>query len=357
MAVRVEIDQNSGRLDRFLVQLRPEIPRSRWESWIKAGNVLINGVPAFKGGQVLKAGDALETELPDLPPPASHLVPEPMDLPTLFEDDRLWIINKPAGMVVHPGPGHPSGTVLNALLARIGGADQSAETAEWTSRPSQPSVQSALMRSLTLPQSATLSASGPLTDDEDSQAWPGLVHRLDRYTSGCMAMAKDEGAKTCLQTQFKARTVEKTYLAIARQSRKLPELGSLLVDAPIARHRSDRTKMAIQSKGRPAQTRVKVLGKSKGLALVSCDILTGRTHQVRVHMASLGAPLLGDPLYGGATAWQDQDGNAIHCPHPALHAWKLALDHPNGGRISVVAELPELLAKLLLMFDFNSNNS
>jgi len=316
VTIRVEIDKNSGRLDRFLTQLRPEIPRSRWESWIKTGNVLINGVPAFKNGQILKAGDVLETGLPDLPPPAAHLTPEPMDLPTLFEDNRLWIINKPAGLVVHPGPGHPSGTVLNALLARIGGKAQSAENND-------------------------------LEDDEDSQAWPGLVHRLDRYTSGCMAMAKDEDAKTCLQAQFKARSVEKTYLAIVRQSRKLPELGSLLVDAPIARHRSDRTKMAIQSKGRPAQTIVKVLGSFKGLALVSCDILTGRTHQVRVHMANLGAPLLGDPLYGGATAWQDQDGNAIQCPHPALHAWKLALDHPNGNRISVVAELPITLANLL----------
>jgi 23S rRNA pseudouridine1911/1915/1917 synthase len=319
VTIRIEINENSGRLDRFLAVTRPEIPRSRWESWIRAGNVFINGVPAFKNGQTLKAGDVLETELPDLPPPAAHLIPESMDLPTLFEDNRLWIINKPIGLVAHPGPGHPSGTVLNALLARISAPGQSTENTDGE-------------------------------DDEEILIWPGLVHRLDKYTSGCMAMAKDEEAKTCLQAQFKARTVEKTYLAIARQSRKLPEIGSMLIDAPIARHRSDRTKMAIQSKGRSAQTRVKVLSKSKGLALLSCDLLTGRTHQIRVHMASLGAPLLGDPLYGGPTAWQDMDSSAVECPHPALHAWKLTLDHPNGEKLNIIAEIPESLANYISAF-------
>lgn len=319
MDIRVEITENSGRLDRFLTQLRPDIPRSRWELWIRAGNVFINGLPAFKTGRALKAGDALETDLPDLTPPAAHLAPEHMDLPTLFEDNRLWIINKPIGLVSHPGPGHPSGTVLNALLARIGASVQHIENTD----------------------------DG---DDDETRLWPGLVHRLDRFTSGCMAMVKDEEAKTSLQSQFKGRTVEKTYLAITRQSRKLPEAGSLLIEAPIARCRSDRTKMAIQQNGRPAATRVRTLCRSRGLALVSCDLLTGRTHQIRVHLTSLGAPLLGDALYGGAIIWQDSDGNLIECPHPALHAWKLALNHPNGERISVTAELPETFAYLLETF-------
>jgi len=316
VAIRVEIIENKGRLDRFLTHLRPDIPRSRWEIWIRGGNVLINGVPAFKAGQVLKSGDVLETDLPDLAPPAAHLLPESMDLPTLFEDDRLWIINKPVGLVAHPGPGHPSGTVLNALLARIGAA---------------------------APQGENIDDG----DEDELQAWPGLVHRLDRFTSGCMAMAKDEDAKTYLQAQFKERSVEKTYLAIARQSRKLPEVGSLLIDAPIARHRADRTRMTIQQKGRPAQTRVKILAASRGLALLSCELLTGRTHQIRVHLASLGAPLLGDPLYGGPIAWKDLDGNPIECLHPALHAWKLALTHPSGERICVTAEIPESLAAIM----------
>jgi len=326
VAIRVEIIENKGRLDRFLTQLRPDIPRSRWESWIRAGNVFINGIPATKTGQALNTGYLLETELPDLAIPAAHLIPEPMDLPTLFEDDRLWIINKPAGMVVHPGPGHSSGTVLNALLARIGGAPPEAEN----------------------------------DDDEDddeeikltspTNLWPGLVHRLDRYTSGCMAMAKDESAKDCLQAQFKARSVEKTYLAITRQSRKLPEVGSLLIDASIARHRADRARMTIQSNGRSAQTRVKTLSRSRGLALVSCELLTGRTHQIRVHLASLGAPLLGDPLYGGATAWQDLDGVPVECPHPALHAWKLALRHLDGEKVGVTAEIPKVFVDYLCRF-------
>jgi 23S rRNA pseudouridine1911/1915/1917 synthase len=162
-----------------------------------------------------------------------------------------------------------------------------------------------------------------------------------------MAMAKDEEAKDLLQAQFKARTVEKTYLAIARQSRGLPELGSLLVEAPIARHRHDRTKMAIHPSGRPAGTVVKVLQSRGGLALVSCGILTGRTHQIRVHLASLGAPLLGDPLYGGPRAWKGAGGGRVEMPHPALHAWRLALDHPGGGRVSVCAEPPPEFAECL----------
>jgi 23S rRNA pseudouridine1911/1915/1917 synthase len=325
MAIRLEISENEGRLDRFLAKLCPDIPRSRWGAWIRAGNVLVNGSPAYKNGQALKAGDVLETEPPTPSPPAGHLVAEHIDLPALFEDSRLWIINKPMGMVVHPGPGHPSGTVLNALLARIGSV---------------------------APSASPLSQADDAEDDEGEapKGWPGLVHRLDRYTSGCMAMAKDEGAKTCLQAQFKARTVEKTYLALARHSRKLPEVGSLLVDAPIARHRLDRTKMSIQSSGRPAQTKVRVLGTSKGLSLVACDILTGRTHQIRVHLASLGSPLLGDPLYGGAKGWQTPDGEAVERQHPALHAWKLALDHPNGERVAVVAPLPSDLQCLLDAF-------
>jgi 23S rRNA pseudouridine1911/1915/1917 synthase len=313
MGIRLTIDSKKERLDRFLVQLAPGVPRSRWESWIGAGMVLVNGSPALKNGLVLKPGDVLECELPDAVPPATRLEPEDIALPTLFEDGRLWIINKPAGMVVHPGPGHKSGTGLNALLARLG-------------------------------KTSAVEVGGEAADEDAGdvapQAWPGLVHRLDRYTSGCLAMAKDEAAKSLIQAQFKARTVGKTYLAIARQSRRLPELGSLLVDAPIARHRHDRTKMAIHSSGRSARTTVKVLCASGGLALVSCGIQTGRTHQIRVHLASLRAPLLGDPLYGGPSAWKGADGSRVECPHPALHAWRLELDHPDGGRLAVTAEPP-----------------
>jgi 23S rRNA pseudouridine1911/1915/1917 synthase len=313
------LPDGAPRLDRFLAECHPEIARSRWDAWVRAGRVKVDGEVVQKAGTRLRKGSTVETELPEPAPPAQHLLPEAMDLPTLFEDDRLWIIDKPAGMVVHPGPGHAGGTVLNALLGRL--------------------------------QAQPLDAAGADEEDEDelpTPAWPGLVHRLDRYTTGCLAMAKDGPAQLALQAQFKQRTVEKRYLALVRQSRKLPELGSLLVDQGIARHRVDRLKMVVAVGGRPSQTRVKVLARACGLALVECELLTGRTHQIRVHLSHLGAPILGDPLYGGAGSWLDADRRAIPCPHPMLHAWKLSLDHPGDGRrLELSAPVPEALRELL----------
>lgn len=315
------LESEAPRLDKFLTDLQPQIPRSQWEAWIRAGKVTVNGQTATKAGTRLHAGAVIETELPELIPPGLHLEPETIDLPTLFEDDRLWIIDKPAGLVVHPGPGHASGTVVNALLGRI-----QAEAREL----------------------ALLEEENETIDEVVAPLWPGLVHRLDRYTTGCLAMAKDAEAQANLQAQFKTRTVEKRYLALVRQSRKLPELGSLLVDEPIARHRLDRLRMTIAAHGRPSQTRVKVLARNRGVALVECELLTGRTHQIRVHLAHLGAPILGDAIYGGAMHWKDEDQRTFACEHPALHAWKLALDHPGDGRrISVQAPLPQAYRAVL----------
>jgi 23S rRNA pseudouridine1911/1915/1917 synthase len=319
--VRHLLPDGAPRLDRFLAQAYPDVARSRWDAWVRAGRVRVDGQVVTKSGTRVRAGATVETELPEPAPPALHLAPEAMDLPTLFEDGRLWIIDKPSGLVVHPGPGHPSGTVLNALLARI-----------------------------RCPEPQAPEGPGLDEDEEDlpAAAWPGLVHRLDRYTTGCLAMAKDAPAQQALQRQFKERTVGKRYLALARACRKLPEAGSVLVDQPIARHRLERLKMVIQASGRPAQTRVKVLARARGLALVECELLTGRTHQVRVHLAHLGAPILGDPLYGGATAWLDADRRPLACPHPMLHAWKLALDHPEDGRrLHCLAPLPPAWRQVL----------
>ena len=319
--MRHVLESDAPRLDRLLADLHAAIPRAQWEAWIRAGNVTVDGRVAAKPGTRLRAGSVIETELPDLIPPGLHLEPEAIDLPTLFEDERLWIIDKPAGLVVHPGPGHASGTVLNALLGRL----------------------QAAARDLEAPQGEE-----DAVDEAVAPLWPGLVHRLDRYTTGCLALTKDAEAQASLQAQFKTRTVEKRYLALARLSRKLPEVGSLLVDQPIARHRVDRLKMTIAAHGRPSQTRVKVLARNRGLALVECELLTGRTHQIRVHLAFLGAPILGDALYGGALHWKDEDQRAFPCEHPALHAWKLALDHPGDGRrIAVQAPLPEGLRAIL----------
>ena len=317
------LPEGAPRLDRFLADSYPDIARSRWDAWVRAGHVRVNGVAVTKGGTRVRAGATVETELPERVPAGLHLEPEAIDLPTLFEDSHLWIIDKPAGMVVHPGPGHASGTVLNALLGRL--------------------------RVPVLATDALLEDEVEEGEDElPARIWPGLVHRLDRYTTGCLAMAKDVGTQQSLQAQFKERTVEKRYLAVVRMSRKLPELGSLLVDQPIARHRVDRLKMTVTAGGRPSQTRVKVLARAGGLALVECELLTGRTHQIRLHLSHLGAPILGDGLYGGAPSWLDTEKNTFPCPHPLLHAWKLSLDHPGDGRrLAFHAPIPEAFRLVL----------
>ncbi len=323
MSVHHLIETAAPRLDRFLTETHPEIPRSRWEAWIREGRVMVNGEPATKPGTRLRVGATVETELPEITPPCLHLEPEDLALPTLFEDERLWILDKPAGVVAHPGPGHPTGTVVNALLWRL--REQAKDLAVAEDEEAE-----------------------ALDEDFAAPLWPGLVHRLDRFTTGCLATTKDAEAQASLQAQFKSRSVDKRYLAIVRMSRKLPELGFLLVDQPLARHRVERTKMTITASGRSSQTRVKVLAKAAGLALVECELLTGRTHQIRVHLSFLGAPILGDPLYGGMTRWQDEDKKPILCEHPMLHAWKLSLDHPTDGkRIEVTAPLPEVFRELL----------
>jgi 23S rRNA pseudouridine1911/1915/1917 synthase len=317
------LPDGAPRLDRFLADSYPDIARSRWDLWVRAGHVRVNGVAITKGGTRVRAGATVETELPERVPAGLHLEPEDIDLPTLFEDSHLWIIDKPAGMVVHPGPGHASGTVLNALLGRL--------------------------RVPVLEADALLDDEVEEGEDElPAKVWPGLVHRLDRYTTGCLAMAKDVGTQQSLQLQFKERTVEKRYLAVVRMSRKLPEVGSVLVDEPIARHRVDRLKMAVNAAGRPSQTRVKLLASACGLALVECELLTGRTHQIRLHLSFLGAPILGDALYGGAPSWLDSAKHSFLCPHPMLHAWKLSINHPGDGRrLDFQAPVPEAYQEIL----------
>ncbi|HJW73743.1 MAG TPA: RluA family pseudouridine synthase [Geothrix sp.] len=310
--IELKADEGAPRLDRYLADQFPEVPRARWDAHIRLGSVLVNGQPVSKGGVRLRPGDTVATELPASRPPAAHLEPEDLDLPGLYEDNQLWIVNKPSGMVVHPGPGHTSGTVVNALLHRL--------------------------------QAPLLVEDLPEEEDTEELAsgWPGLVHRLDRYTTGCLCLTKTQEAQRALQAQFKERTVEKRYLALVRHSPRLPEIGSLLVDAPIARHKQDRLRMVVSTNGRSAQTRLRVLARTTSVALVECELLTGRTHQIRVHLAHLRAPLMGDPLYGGPGRWKDVDGGSLLLPHPLLHAWKLSVDHPlTGERIHAVAPVPE----------------
>jgi 23S rRNA pseudouridine1911/1915/1917 synthase len=322
------IQENVARLDRFLAEQHPEIPRSQWDLWIKAGNIRVNGESVSKGGVKLRAGDVVDGEIPDLRRPAISFEAEAIDLPTLFEDEHLWIIDKPAGMVVHPGPGHSSGTIVNALLGRLRTAGH--ELSELNKDPE---------------------AESPESDEGDevpNAPWPGLVHRLDRYTTGCIVLAKTREAQQAIQAQFKDRSVEKRYIALTRSSRKLPELGSLLINEPIARHKTDRLRMTIAAAGRESQTRVRVLALGASLALVECELLTGRTHQIRVHLQHLGSALVGDPLYGGPSRWQDAEKQPFAAPHPFLHAWKIAVNHPiTGERIQVEAPLPQNFLELL----------
>ncbi len=311
--ISLRAEDGAPRLDRFLADRFPEIPRARWDAHVRTGEIKVNGQPVSKGGVKLRPGDLVETELPVIAVPAAHLEAEAIDLPTLFEDGQLWIVDKPAGMVVHPGPGHAGGTVVNALLHRL--------KTPVVLEPGEEESEDA---------------------EELASGWPGLVHRLDRYTTGCLCLAKTAEAQRAIQAQFKARSVEKRYLALVRHSPRLPQLGTLLIDEPIARHKQDRLRMVVAEGGRPAQTRVRVLARTTSVALVECELLTGRTHQIRVHLAHLRAPLMGDPLYGGPGRWKDVDGGALLLPHPALHAWKLSVDHPvTGARIDAVAPIPE----------------
>ena len=311
-------EAGAPRLDRYLADLHPEVPRARWDAHVRTGLVKVNGQPVTKGGVRLRPGDLVETDLPVIIVPATHLEPEAIDLPTLYEDGLLWIVDKPAGMVVHPGPGHAGGTIVNALLHRL-------KTPVEVDALAEPSEDA----------------------EELASGWPGLVHRLDRYTTGCLCLAKTLDAQRAIQEQFKARTVEKRYLAIVRHSPRLPQLGSLLIDEPIARHKHDRLRMVVAAGGRPAQTRIRVLARTSSIALVECELLTGRTHQIRVHLGHLRAPIMGDSLYGGPGRWQDTDSQPLLLPHPALHAWKLSVDHPGTGeRIHAVAPLPETFRAL-----------
>ncbi len=315
--MRIELETGHPRLDRFLSEHLPQVPRNKWDDWIRDGHVLLNGEVPSKGGKKLKAGDVIETELPDMAPPARHLLAETIDLPTLFEDAQLWIVDKPAGMVAHPGPGHAGGTVVNALLGRLKAA-------------------------LPIVDINVDEAASDTEEEEAPRGWPGLVHRLDRFTSGCLCLTKTKEAELSLQAQFKERGVEKRYLAMVRHSPKLPQLGSLLIDEPILRHRTDRMRMTIGGAGRPSQTRIRVISRTPSVALLECELLTGRTHQIRAHMQHMRAPLLGDGLYGGPMRWQDVDKEPLELPHPFLHAWKLAVDHPiSGERISVEAPIPD----------------
>lgn len=287
------------RLDLHLASALPSLTRSRLQTLVKAGKVTVNGVPAAKPGLLLRGGEELRVE--EEPPAPLHAVAQDIALEVVFEDDDLLVLNKPPGIVTHPAPGHPDGTLVNALLHHC----------------------------------ATLSRGS-------AEARPGIVHRLDKDTSGLLVVAKNDAAHLSLARQFEARSTEKFYLALVRG---WPRGESGRIDAPIGRHRTDRKKMAVVAvgAGRNALTTWRVLGRFEasalGLpaALLECQLHTGRTHQIRVHLKHLGYPILGDATYGGPVK-----GVRPEPTRQLLHAWKLALAHPKTGeRLSFTARAPE----------------
>ena len=283
-------EQVGRRLDHVVADNpTPPLSRSRVKGLIDTENIFVNGkavAPSYK----LKLGDQIKVTLP--PPVASTIDAENIPLEIVFEDDQIIVVNKPKGMVTHPAPGHYTGTLVNALLAHC---DHLATTG------------------------------APLR--------PGIVHRLDKDTSGLIVVAKTDQAYYSLIKQFKARTVKKTYTALVHGIMK-KDAG--VIEAPIGRHPVNRQKMAVLegAGGKEAITHWRVLKWFKKHTLVEIDLETGRTHQIRVHLTHLGYPLVGDPTYGGTK-------NTLGVTGQMLHAGKLKFVHPiSGEKLEFTAPLP-----------------
>ena len=265
------------RLDRFLANNLPEYSRSRLQQLIRTGFVTLNGA-ATRARYLVRTGDKIELTEP--PFEKIEAQPEPIPLEILFEDEDIIVINKPAGLVVHPGAAHRQHTLVNALLGHC----------------------------------TTLSGIG-------GKERPGIVHRLDKETSGCLVVAKNDEAHRELSRQFAERMVEKIYLALV--AGKLPKPAGT-IEEKIGRHPIHRQRMSVtSSRGRPAKTEYRVVQSRGQASLVECRLHSGRTHQIRVHLHHLGHPVLGDKVYATRLA--------KNFPRQMLHAWKLGFRHPVSG--------------------------
>jgi 23S rRNA pseudouridine1911/1915/1917 synthase len=307
--LRVESRDAGVRLDAFVASHIPQSTRSQAANWIQGGHVCVDGIqrkPAYK----VKAGQRVLTRVPEAEP--TDLIPESIFFEVLFEDDALIVVNKPAGLVVHPSAGHPSGTLVNGLLHHC-----------------------------------------PDLEGIGGEKRPGIVHRLDKDTSGVLLVAKNDRAHQALSQQFKERSVYKKYFALVAGA-VAPASGR--IDRPVARHRTERKKMAIVAYGgREAVTLWCVCERFAGATLLEVELKTGRTHQIRVHCQSMGHPIVGDPVYGRRRALPRHDKhneqvNAMlgQASRQMLHAAQLCFTHPvSGDRLSFEAPLPDDMASLL----------
>ncbi|MCA1991322.1 MAG: RluA family pseudouridine synthase [Coleofasciculus sp. S288] len=297
--INLQVEEKGERIDRYLSQHLPNLSRSRIQQLIEQGNVQVNGNVCTSKKATVQMGDRISLTIPDAQP--LDLQPEEIPLEILYEDDHLIIINKSAGLVVHPAAGHESGTLVNALLAHC----------------------------------SNLAGIGGVQR-------PGIVHRLDKDTTGAIAIAKTDQAHQHLQAQLKAKTARRQYLGVVYGS---PSADSGTIDQPIGRHPVDRKKMAIvpvEKGGRPAVTHWQVKERLGNYTLIHFQLETGRTHQIRVHSAYMGHPIVGDPVYSSGRSV------GVNLQGQALHAWKLSLQHPLSGEwIQVTAPLPKTFTTLL----------
>ena len=296
ICLEVENDTAGERLDKYLSIMLPDQSRSYLQKLIKDGQVLVNGEGA-KPGLKLDESDEVTVELPELKDP--EILPENIPLDILYEDDSLLFVNKPKGMVVHPAPGHYTGTLVNAVMYHCG---------------DELSGINGVLR-------------------------PGIVHRIDKDTTGVLVICKTDQAHRSVAEQLKVHSITRVYRAIVHGVIREEE-GT--VDAPIGRHPADRKRMAVNERnGKRAVTHYRVLQRFEKFTYIECRLETGRTHQIRVHMASIHHPLLGDTVYGTGKPVKNVDGQV-------LHAMVLGLIHPVTGQyLEVEAPLPEYFRNLL----------
>jgi 23S rRNA pseudouridine1911/1915/1917 synthase len=296
LEVAVPPESAGQRLDRFAAD-RTGLSRSYVQRLIVDGLVVLDGAPA-KANTLLPSGGVIRVEVPD--PVPLELEAEEIPLDVVYEDEDILIVDKPSGLVVHPAPGHAGGTLVNALLAR-----------------------------------------GDHYGGIAGVARPGIVHRLDRDTSGLLIVARNDAAQAGIMAQLKARRVRKTYLALV-QNPVSAAVGR--IEAPIGRDPKDRKRMAVVANGRPSVTGYRVKERFSAWTLLELDLITGRTHQIRVHLNALGHPVAGDVVYGTGTSRKGPDG----LERLFLHAWRLELVSPVSARlVRVEAPLPASLEAVL----------